>query len=281
MSDEEVRAFVPGHITGFFTIHEGDDPTETGSRGGGLTLTDGVTVTVHRGDNPGIYLNDTNIEMEPVRRVLDALGTPVTVVGETTLPVGAGFGVSGAMALGTALAVAELRDLELSENELVTIAHGAEVQSGTGLGDVVAQARGGMPIRLEPGGPEHNYLDGLPARPRVEYYSVGERSTEAVLAGDDGQLSDAGRTALSRLVADPTLETFMEVSRLFSRKAGLVSDDLAAVIEDVSEVDGSAAVAMLGETVFALDDGLTEAGYDATSCRVDTGGATLVDPTPK
>jgi pantoate kinase len=181
------------------------------------------------------------------------------------------------MALGTALAVAELRDLELSENELVTIAHGAEVQSGTGLGDVVAQARGGMPIRLEPGGPEHNYLDGLPARPCVEYYSIGELSTESVLAGDEGQLTDAGRTALSRLVADPTLDTFMEASRLFSREAGLVTEELAAVIQDVNEVDGSAAMAMLGKTVFAIGDALTEAGYDATSCRVDASGATLVN----
>jgi len=276
MTDEAARAFVPGHITGFFTIYEGEDPTKTGSRGAGLTLTDGVTVSVRRSDEPAVYLNDTNIEMEPVERVLDALGVPMIVAGETNLPVGAGFGVSGAMSLGTALAVAELRDLELSENELITIAHGAEVQSGTGLGDVVAQARGGMPIRLEPGAPEHNYLDGLPARPRIEYYSVGERSTESVLATDTSQLTDAGRTALSRLVADPTLETFMEVSRSFSRETDLLTDELTEIVQDVSEAGGSASMAMLGETVFALNDGLSEAGYDASTCEIDPTGATLL-----
>jgi pantoate kinase len=276
MTEEVARAFVPGHITGFFTIYEGEDPTRTGSRGAGLTLSDGVTVTVRRSDDPGVYLNDTNIQMEPVERVLDALGTPVTVAGETNLPVGAGFGVSGAMSLGTALAVAQLRDLELSENELITIAHGAEVQSGTGLGDVVAQARGGMPIRLEPGAPEHNYLDGLSKRPRIEYYSVGERSTESVLATDTDHLTDAGRTALSRLVADPTLETFMEASRLFSREADLLTDTLVETIQDVSDAGGSASMAMLGETVFAIDDGLSEAGYDASTCEVDPTGATLL-----
>jgi pantoate kinase len=36
-------------------------------------------------------------------------------------------------------------------------------------------------------------------------------------------------------------------------------------------------MAMLGETVFALGTGLTDAGYDASVCAVDPAGAT-VDP---
>ncbi len=95
--------------------------------------------------------------MEAVERVLDALRTTATVTAETPLPLGSGFGVSGGLALGTALAANAVFGHGLSYNELVTIAHGAEVQSGSGLGDVVAQARGGVPLRLEPGGPQFNY----------------------------------------------------------------------------------------------------------------------------
>jgi len=56
MSDE-AHAFVPGHITGFFTVDRGDDPIETGSRGGGLALSDGVSVTVSRGAETKVTLN--------------------------------------------------------------------------------------------------------------------------------------------------------------------------------------------------------------------------------
>jgi len=275
MSDQAV-AFVPGHISGFFTVdRDEDDPTRTGSRGAGLALTEGVTVTVRRADERAVYLDGTSIEMGAVDRVLDALEATVRVTGETDLPVGSGFGVSGAMALGTVLATNEVYDRRLSENELVTIAHGAEVQAGTGLGDVVAQARGGFPVRLEPGAPAHGAMDGIPARRELEYVTFGELSTEEVLSGDTGELTEAGRQALSALVAEPTLESFMHASRTFARETALLTPRLREAIQDVTEAGGEASMAMLGETVFALDDGLSAAGYDAERCDVCVAGAHL------
>jgi pantoate kinase len=187
------QAFVPGHVTGFFTSNPDPDPTKAGSRGAGIALSDGVTVTVRPAEEATVTLNGDEIEMEPVERTLRALNTQAAVRGVTDLPLGSGFGVSGAMTLGGALAVNEAFDRRLSENELLTIAHGAEVKAGTGLGDVVAQARGGVPIRLEPGGPQDNLLDGIPARRRVEYHVIGELSTDDVLSGDTDELTEAGK----------------------------------------------------------------------------------------
>ncbi|WP_247728333.1 pantoate kinase [Halovivax limisalsi] len=268
-------AFVPGHITGFFSTHPDDDPTRAGSRGAGLTLTDGVTTTVTRASETSISLNGQPIDVEPVRTVLDALRATARVEAESDLPVGAGFGVSGALALGTALAANGAFDRRLSTNELVTIAHGAEVQAGTGLGDVVAQARGGVPIRLEPGAPPHGALDSVPQRARIEYCSFGERSTEDVLAGDTGSLDEAGRIALSRIVEEPTLGSLLYASRHFAREAGLLSEPVEEAIRAVSEADGQAAMAMLGNTVFALGSGLSDAGYDAAACTTHPAGAML------
>lgn len=273
----EVVAFAPGHVTGFFTIHRGDDPTKTGSRGGGLALSDGVTVTVRPADETSIRLNDVPIEMEAVETVLSTLQATARVDAETPLPVGSGFGVSGGMALGTALAVNQAFDRRLSENELLTIAHGAEVQAGTGLGDVVAQARGGVPIRLEPGGPQDNLLDGIPARPRVEYHTLGELSTEDVISGDTGLLTQAGKRSLSRVVEEPTMDSFMRASRQFAREAELLTPEIRDVILDVNEADGQASMAMLGKTVFALGTGLSDAGYDPVVCEVDAAGARLCE----
>ncbi|MFB6072691.1 MAG: pantoate kinase [Halobacterium sp.] len=272
---EAATAFAPGHVTGFFSVARRDDPARTGSRGAGVTLSAGVTVRVAPASETEVGLNGKRIDVESVTRVLDALDATAAVRAETALPLGAGFGVSGAMALAAAFAANEAFGRERSENELVELAHVAEVQAGTGLGDVVAQARGGVPIRVKPGAPGWGALDGVPARGRVEYVSFGGLSTSEVIGGDTEQLSAAGERALERLRERPTLPEFFAASRAFSREAGLLDGDVEAAVEAVRAAGGEAAMAMLGRTVFALGTGLSDAGYDAEACEVHAAGATL------
>ena len=296
MSDgDAATAFAPGHVTGFFSINRAENPARAGSRGAGVTLSEGVTTRVTPSDETTVRLNGRELDVESARRVVDALDVTATVDAETNLPLGAGFGVSGAMALGTALAAnavfgreragehsesAERGAVnnvirERSENDLVTLAHVAEVQASSGLGDVVAQARGGVPIRVESGAPPHGELDGVPATSRVEYVSFGELSTSDVIGGDTDALSAAGERALAGLRERPTLPEFVRLSREFSREAGLLDDDVAAAIADVTDAGGEAAMAMLGRTVFALGSGLSDAGYDPEVSSVHAAGAAL------
>ena len=293
MSRQRAAAFVPGHVTAFFSAHPAERPAAAGSRGAGLTLADGVTVRVSaavesRGNGPvGARAVDgesgTIGAVEDALAGLDASGVDVAV--ESDLPIGAGFGVSGAAALGAALAANDLLDRGRSENELVRIAHEAEVGRGTGLGDVVAQARGGVPIRVEPGAPGLGELDGVPAGGRVEYVTFGELSTEAVLGSDTTALSAAGEDALDRLRADPRLPTLMDAAREFAREADLLVPEVAEAIAAVDAAGDSsegsdglgAAMAMLGRTAFALGTGLSDAGYDPEVCRIDAAGARLVE----
>ena len=277
MSDEgePAHAFVPGHVTGFFSAHPHPDPGRAGSRGAGVTLSHGVEVAVAAAAESSVRLNGEPVEIGSVGHVLDAMGVSGEVVAETPLPLGAGFGVSGAMALGTALAANHTFACGRSENELITLAHAGDVESGSGLGDVVAQARGGIPIRLEPGAPAHGRLDGVPDTARIEYVTLGELSTAEVLSGDTEHLSLAGENALGRIVETPTLPAFMAASRRFSREAELLTPAVEAIVEDVTAAGGSAAMAMLGETVFATGTGLSDAGYDAAACRIHAAGATL------
>ncbi|RDZ65586.1 sugar kinase [Haloferax sp. Atlit-12N] len=274
MSDD-ATAFVPGHVTGFFSAHPADDPAVAGSRGAGLTLSHGVTVTVEPAPETTVSLDGEAVEMPPVADVLRSLDVTAAVDAESDLPLGAGFGVSGAMALGTALAANAVFSCGRSENELVTLAHVAEVRAGTGLGDVVAQARGGMPVRVEPGAPAHGRMDGIPARPTIEYVAFGGLSTADVLSGDTTALTAAGETALEALRAEPTLDRFVAESRRFARDAGLLTDRVEAAIDDVRAAGGDSSMAMLGETVFAVGSGLSDAGYDPERCRVHPAGATL------
>ena len=301
MSSQRAAAFVPGHVTAFFSAHPDERPAAAGSRGAGLTLTDGVDVAVApaaleeraepeagsqtaeaaefvgENDAVALALNGEAAAIGAVTNVFDALDVRGRVAVDTDLPIGAGFGVSGAAALGAALAANEAFGCGRSENELVRIAHEAEVRSGTGLGDVVAQARGGVPIRLEPGAPGIGELDGVPARTRVEYVTFGELSTEAILGGDTTVLSAAGETALDRLRSDPRLPTLMAAAREFAADADLLVPAVAEAIAAVDRAGGDAAMAMLGRTVFALGTGLSDAGYEPAVCRTHPSGARLVD----
>jgi len=272
----DAAAFVPGHVTGFFTVEREDDPTKAGSRGAGLVLEDGVEVRVRDAGQRRVTLDGEAVSVEPVETVLDTLRADVAVEAVSDLPIGTGFGVSGAMALGTALATNAALDRGLSRNELVTIAHGAEVQAGTGLGDVVAQAEGGIPIRLEPGGPQDNYLDAIPSRPALEYATFGELSTTDVIGEDTEALSRAGEESLSMLVSEPTVDQFFHAARRFAREADLLTGRVRRTVVDVSDAGGDAAMAMLGETVVALDTGLSDAGHDAVRTRIDHAGARLL-----
>jgi pantoate kinase len=279
---EKATAFVPGHLAGFSGVHRADDPTRAGAVGGGITVSDGVRVTVGPApeDEQTVELNGEPVEFGAVSRVLRALRVPgAHVAAETDLAPGAGFGVTGAAALGVALAANAAFDRALSMDELVTVAHGAEVQAGTGLGDVVAQARGGVPLRLEPGAPPHGRVDAIPERARVEYLTLdGPAEVDADLPPPeetDLRAGAAGR-ARSAVVGEPTLRTFMRASRRFSREADLLAEATREVVEAVNREGGEAAPAVGGPTVFALGSGLSEAGYDAHATEVAAAGARMV-----
>lgn len=269
---------VPGHITGFFTPHPADDPLVAGSRGAGITLADAVMVRVSSADRTTVIVDGSELRVPAVDHVLGKLDVTARIEASLSVPLGAGFGVSGALALGTAFGANLLIHGRHAENELVRLAHAADVIAGTGLGDVVAQHRGGAPIRLEPGAPGIGTLDGIPQRRAVEWLSLGDLSTEDVLTGDTTAIEAAGDTALERLRDRPTLDRFMDESAHFAREAALLTDELEEIIETVESAGGRASMAMLGQTVFALDDDLSNGGFEANRHEMGAAGVRILQP---
>ncbi|NIA12081.1 MAG: hypothetical protein GWP10_20750, partial [Nitrospiraceae bacterium] len=138
-------AFAPAHITGFFAIREDENPALMGSIGCGITLKSGVTTRVEVGG-----LND--VPCPTVGSVVSGLTSlSCSVHSRSGVPIGAGFGASGAGALSTAFALNCALSLNLTVGQLLEVAHVAEVENRTGLGDVVAQSLGGVVIRRTPG----------------------------------------------------------------------------------------------------------------------------------
>jgi len=251
-----MRAWVPSHITGFFAAKRSGDPKTSGSIGCGLTLVLGATTVVEDALQTEIILNECPSDAPVSRYVVDSLAkSPVRVRTKLDMPLGSGFGASGAGALGCALALNAHFDLGLTADQAASVAHVAEVSSGTGLGDVIGQNTGGLVIRLEPGAPGIGRVDRIPVPPiKVDYVVLGPISTKEVLSDRATMkaVNEAGEAALKELLRRPTLREFMRLSRSFTVQSGLASDWALDAIEAVEAVGGMASMVMLGDAVFAF-----------------------------
>jgi pantoate kinase len=271
---------VPSHITGFFAAKRRNDPALSGSIGCGLTLGLDAATTVEAAEETEILLNGQPSGAPVSRYVVERLArSPVRVCTQLGMPLGSGFGASGAGALGCAYALNALFDLGLTANGAAAIAHAADVVNRTGLGDVIGQNTGGVVMRLEPGAPGIGRVDRIPVPAlKVDYVVRGPISTREVLS-DEAALKDinrAGEAALKDLLKRPTLREFMHLSRRFTLDAGLASEWARDAIEAVEAAGGQASMIMLGDAVFAFGGtaALQEFGEVQTT-TISQGGARL------
>jgi pantoate kinase len=253
---KSVRAWVPSHITGFFAAHRRNEPRLSGSIGCGLCLSLGATTTIESGVQDTEILLNGAVSKAPVSRfVVEKLAKePVRVKTKLDMPFGAGFGASGAGALGSAYALNSYFDLGLTANEAAAVAHEAEVTNRAGLGDVIAQNVGGLVIRLQPGAPGTGRIDRIPVPSLpVSYVVRGPISTNQVLSDEKVMkaVNLSGEAALKELLKRPTFTHFLQLSRHFTVRSGLASDWALQAIEAVEAAGGMASMIMLGDAVFA------------------------------
>ena len=122
------KAFAPAHITGFFFVHDEPDPLRAGSCGCGFTLESGAYTSAWAANTTEVYVDGVPSEASTTRTVIGLLtDSPVHVESDIDLPVGGGFGASGAGAFSTALAINQALGLGKTYNELACAAHVAEV----------------------------------------------------------------------------------------------------------------------------------------------------------
>jgi pantoate kinase len=171
--------------------------------------------------------------------------------------VGAGFGTSGAGALGTALALGKALRLNLTYNQLGRIAHVAEVKCLTGLGTVGPLMLGGCIVTIEPGAPGYAIIDRIPVSPvhRIVAGTFNPYPTKDVLSAQDKKstINKEGQRTLKKILANPSLENFMRACKEFAIKTGFITRRVHKLI-DLAETAGAlgAAQNMVGEAVHAL-----------------------------
>lgn len=257
-------AFAPSSVTAVFAPNE----ENTRTRGASVALSDGVTISLDPADDSAVTVDGQPASFEPVDGVLDRLGVTAHVDVQPDVPIGAGFGTSGAATLATALAANEEFGLELPREELVERSRAAEVAAGTGLGDVYIQDAGGLLYNTGDG------KERVETDEPVEYSSYGELQTADALNDPDlmAIVREEGSNVLDQLGDSPTLRGILERSWPFAQALGLPTP---RVTEDVALVEangGAATMAMLGESVIAV--GCEDVLPNRTT--VDTEGAHLL-----
>lgn len=280
-SRTSARAFAPSHISGIFIIDIKKDPIHSGSMGAGVCLEDGAITTVHTAQETTIKINGATSEAATTLSAIRLLtARPVLVETQLCVPVSAGFGASAAGALSATLAVNEALSLDHTFNDLANAAHVADVKNRTGLGDVAGMTCGGVDIRNYAGIPPVGRIDRIPCRNEiVSWVSFGEISTRSVLSDEirKKSINREGRLRLKELIRKPTLDNFFRQSLEFAKQIDLMSPEVRDAIEAVEASGGFASQAMLGETVFAINDNgaLSEFG-DVSLSRISHTGAHLL-----
>lgn len=249
--------FVPGHITGFFTIQNHEIKLKNGSCGVGFLLSKGVKTTVSDSDELLISVNqgDSTV-IDEVLSILELKNTNFKITQDIQLPIGAGFGTSAASALSLTLALNEFLNLGYSEELCGQIAHMAEVNLGAGLGDVIAQTGQGLVLRTKPGAPGIGEIKSFKEDVFIGWKTFGAIKTSDIILNPQYNeiLSNSGDKYLELFVDDSTLENFLDFSSKFSHEINLMSDEVKNLIDyfkSSSDILGSS-MAMLGNTVFAF-----------------------------
>lgn len=252
-----VSVFVPGHITGFFNIENHVNPLENGSCGAGFLVNKGVLTTISSCDTLEIEVNQGDLTIiNEVLKILE-LKKPVKITQDIQLPIGAGFGTSASSALGLAIGLNEFFNLGYSIEECGQIAHRAEINLGSGLGDVIAQTGNGIVLRTKPGAPGIGKITSFVDEDIViATKTFGKLDTASIIQDPEYKqiISNAGLDLKNKFIKNPSVNNFLDFSLDFSKKTGLMSDEVSKLVDYFNCLDDilGSSMAMLGNTVFAF-----------------------------
>ncbi len=269
------KAFSPAGISSFFQIcdtkEDGKPLLDTdyvGARGGGFVIQKGVFTEVRLADakanSVNIFLNGKlTPKAETTKHVAQALLDKsskffdVTIKHEIEVPIGSGFGTSAAGALGTALAMSKALELHITYNDLGRIAHAAEVRCKTGLGTVGPIMLGGCILSVEPGAPGKSVIDRIPTTEEhvIVTGHYGPIPTKSVLSSPEKRtaINKWGKITLERILAEPSLENFMNCCLDFAVQTGFMTERLQTLAKLARKAGAiGAAQNMIGEAIHAL-----------------------------
>ena len=266
----EATAFCPAHITGFFKAYLDDSQNSLenfGSTGAGFSIKQGVTtrVKVDTKDNQESNFRITTKGYQPDKTdVSEFVLNEFLKLGkfsnkffdiehEISIPVGYGLGSSGAVALSLSFALDQALETKLDKTTIGQIAHNAEVNCKTGLGDVLASFHGGFEIRVKPGAPGIGCVEKIFTNEiSVIMICFSPISTNKFIKERLSQINGLGGKMVSRLLESKNYEHFQDMSLEFAKFVNVITPRMQKLVNELSKNNIKCGIAFFGETVFSM-----------------------------
>ena len=263
-------AFCPAHVTGFFKAYIEKNETnleKIGSTGAGFSIKQGVTtkVKIKTKNNDKInfkittkgYQSDKTDISEYVLNEFIKLGKFsnlfFNIEHKITIPVGYGLGSSSAVALSLAFALDQALKTKLDKTVIGQIAHNAEVNCKTGLGDVLASYYGGFEIRDKPGAPGIGHVKKITLNKiSIIMICFSPISTNKFIKERLPQINGLGGKMVNELLESKNYEHFQEMSLQFAKYVNVMTPKMQKVVNELSENNIKCGIALFGETIFSM-----------------------------
>ena len=266
----EAIAFCPAHVTGFFKAHLDDNQNNLenlGSMGAGFSIKQGVTTRVKiqtRNDQKSNfeiisngYQSDKTDISEYILNEFLKLGEFSTkffkIEHDISIPVGYGLGSSGAVALSLSFALDQALGTKLDRTMVGQIAHNAEVNCKTGLGDVLASFHGGFEIRVKAGAPGIGHVEKIiTEKISVIMICFSPISTNKFIKERLSQINGLGGKMVNELLKSRNYEHFQDMSLEFAKYVDVMTPRMQKLVDELSENNIKCGIALFGETIFSM-----------------------------
>ena len=263
-------AFCPAHITGFFKAHlenNQDNLESLGSMGAGFSIKQGVTTRVKidtknnhdsnfRITTKGYQSDKTDVSefvLNEFLKIGDFEDKFFDIEHEISIPVGYGLGSSSAVALSLSFALDQALDTKLDRNIIGKIAHNAEVNCKTGLGDVLASFHGGFEIRIKAGAPGIGTVEKISTdKISVIMICFSPISTNKFIKERLSQINGLGGKMVNRLLESKDYEHFQDMSLEFAKYVDVMTPRMQKLVDELTQNNIKCGIALFGETVFSM-----------------------------
>ena len=266
----EATAFCPAHVTGFFKAYLNDNQNNLenlGSMGAGFSIKQGVTTRVkiesknNQKTNFKIttkgYQSDKTDISEFILNEFLKLGKFsnkfFNIEHDISIPVGYGLGSSAAVALSLSFALDQALETKLDKISIGKIAHNAELNCKTGLGDVLASFHGGFEIRVKPGAPGIGRVEKiLTEEIAIIMICFSPISTNKFIKERLSQINGLGGKMVDKLMESKNYEHFQEMSLEFANYIDVMTPKMQKLVSELFENNIKCGVALFGETIFSM-----------------------------
>ncbi|SVB00143.1 uncharacterized protein METZ01_LOCUS152997, partial [marine metagenome] len=206
-----------------------------------------------------VFEGNKEIDDPVVLRALELLGhgdRGLSIYLRRDLPIGSGFGISGASALAACIEL----DNDLERCKMA--AHQAEIEYKTGLGDVVAISAaldgGNFPIIVErksPGANGEVTKHPVNSKLAICISGLGRNTSDIITSPEWIEIINTVSSNLE--ILDYDIRSVIKVGRTFTEKSGLIDENLVEILDSIP-LGAVSSIAHLGTSVVAISDNIAE-----------------------